>query len=133
MDKIAFILRYLQLYAHQAHNLVKGQTFFQDHDFLGELYPVYEAEYDSVVERSIGLGKPVNIQKVNILAAKELPLDSSLNNMKCFQSILESEKYLCSQIEQSIKGASQGTIQLLGDIADKSEMRQYKLQQRIRS
>jgi DNA-binding ferritin-like protein len=133
MEKIAFILRYLQLYAHQAHNLVKGPTFFQDHEFLGGLYPVYEAEYDSVIERLIGLGKTVNIQKTNMLAAKELPQDSSVVGNKCFQHLLESEKYLCQQIEQSVKGASQGTIQLLGNIADQSEMRQYKLQQRIKS
>lgn len=99
MEKIAFVFRYLQLYAHQAHNLVKGQTFFQDHDYLGALYPVYEEAYDSIIERSIGLNKPVNIQKVN---------------------------------QAAVKGSSQGTMNLLAGLADQSEMRQYKLQQRIK-
>jgi DNA-binding ferritin-like protein len=131
MEKIAFVLRYLQLYAHQAHNLVKGPTFFQDHEFLGELYPVYEDAYDSIIERSIGLGKPVNIQKVNLAAAKELPNDASVKMTQCFKDLLESEKYLCKLIEQNVQGASQGTMNLLADMADKSEVRQYKIQQRI--
>lgn len=133
MEKIAFVFRYLQLYAHQAHNLVKGQTFFQDHDYLGALYPVYEEAYDSIIERSIGLNKPINIQKVNQAAAKELPNDASVKMPDCFKNLLESEKYLCQLIEQVVKGSSQGTMNLLAGLADQSEMRQYKLQQRIKS
>ena len=133
MEKIALVLKYLELYAHQAHNLIKGQTFFADHDFLGEIYKIYSDEYDSVIERSIGLGKPVNIKKVNMLAAAELPNDVNVVIPKCFQEIISNEKYLCQLVEQSVKGASQGTVQLLGDIANKSEMRQYKIQQRIKS
>ena len=41
------ILRFLQFYTHNAHNLLRGPTFFQDHEFLGELYPAYEVDYDA--------------------------------------------------------------------------------------
>ena len=130
MEKIAMVLRSLQLYAHQAHNLISGKEFFADHGFLGELYPAYEADYDDVIERSIGLGKPINIKKVNQAAAESLQDDSSVKE-NCFEEILQSEEYLCEVIQDSLEGLSEGTRQLLGGIADKSEMRQYKLKQRI--
>lgn len=92
MEKIAFVLRYLQLYA---------------------------------------LKKPINIQKINQAASKELPNDTSVKMPDCFKNLLESEKYLCQLIEQNVRGASQGTMNLLAGLADDSEVRQYKLQQRI--
>ena len=131
MDKIALVLKYLNLYAHQAHNLIKGSTFFQDHEFLGELYAAYDVEYDQVVERSIGLKKPVNIKKVNGLAAQQLPDDKTLVMPKCFEDMLASEIYLCKIIEQIAPQSSQGTMNMLAQIADNSEVRQYKIQQRL--
>jgi DNA-binding ferritin-like protein len=131
MEEIATVLRYLQLYSHQAHNLVSGDTFFQDHGFLGELYPAYEDDYDDVIERSIGLGSPVDISKSNKVAAERLPEDSSLNTRSCLEHILSAEVHLCETIEAECKSCSQGTMQLIGNIADKSEMRQYKIKQRL--
>ena len=61
MHDLAIILRSAQLYAHNAHNMTKGKTFFSDHKFFGQLYPVYEEAYDSIVERMIGLGYDVSI------------------------------------------------------------------------
>lgn len=133
MKDVAILLRYLQLYAHQAHNLISGPTFFQDHEFLGELYPAYEEDYDAVIERSIGLGKPINIQEVNQSAASSLPADKGMNPKICFSSILSVEENLCRFIEKIVKGYSEGTKQMLGNIADKSEVRQYKLKQRLKA
>lgn len=128
--EIETLLRYLQFYSHISHNVLGGETFFQDHSFLGELYSTYEDEYDSVVERLIGLGKKVDFPKIHKDAVKDLSAPKSYD--ECFKSILLSEEELCDSIEEYVKDASQGTIQLLGDIANRSEMRQYKLKQRLK-
>lgn len=127
---IATLLRCLQFYAHVAHNLLGGDTFFQDHAFLGELYASYEAEYDSVIERLIGTGKPVDLIKLHNDAAQAIVEPQSYK--ECFQELLSCEKKLCEMIENEAPKSSQGTMQLLGGIADASEIRQYKLKQRMK-
>lgn len=124
------LLRYLQLYTHIAHNVLGGQTFFQDHEFLGELYKGYEDDYDSVVERMIGNDVDVDLVEVQKKAVKDLENPESYN--ECFETILKCEVDLCDAIEKIAPKASQGTMQMLGNIADKSEMRQYKLKQRLK-
>ena len=48
-----------------------------------------------------------------------------------FQLMMEQE--LCKKISMAIAaGVSPGTEQMLGDLCDKSEVRQYKIKQRIR-
>ena len=130
--EIESLLRHLHFYAHISHNVLGGQTFFQDHGFLGDLYGAYEEEYDSVVERLIGLGKNVDLVKIHIDAAKDLSVPKSYDD--CFKALLKYEEELCDMIDDhnKEKGVSQGTIQLLGDIANRSEMRQYKLKQRLK-
>lgn len=127
------LLRMLQLYTHNAHNLLGGPTFFQDHEFLGELYPVYESEYDSIVERIIGLGKEIDLISTQQQAVDALKKCSQPKSYKdCYAEILKYEQMLCSMVEKLVKDSSQGTIQLLGDAANKSEMRQYKIKQRLK-
>lgn len=132
MERVATILRFLQLYSHIAHNMVSGATFFEDHSFLGGLYPAYESEYDDVVERMIGLGMTVDLFKVQHKAVEMLDRVSFSNAKQAFQTILDSEKKLASEIETEAKlKPSQGTLQTLGTIAENSEVRQYKLKQRL--
>lgn len=132
MQDIAIILRFLQLYAHAAHNLTKGKTFFADHKFLGRLYLDYEEAFDSVIERALGLGESIDIQKVNKMAANGLAPDKEMETEKCFKYILAQEKNLCNHIKKGYASLSVGTQQLLGSIADDSEKRQYKLGQRLK-
>jgi len=140
MEKIATYLRFLQLYAHICHNLVSGPTFFADHEFLGELYPAYEGEYDSVVERMIGLGMKPNLFAITKDAAAMLDRVGNKNINEAFKNLLKIEKLLCDVIEKEVTPSpmahphtnmKQGTIQMLGNIADASEVRQYKMNQRI--
>lgn len=127
---IALLLRYMQFYAHMAHNLLGGETFFQDHTFLGDLYGAYEDEYDSVIERLIGSDKTVDLVKLHKSAADALENPENYND--CFSELLSCEERLCEFIEKEAPKSSQGTMQLYGGIADASEMRQYKLKQRIK-
>jgi DNA-binding ferritin-like protein len=131
MEKLATMLRYMQFYAHVAHNLTKGPTFFADHEFLGDLYKAYENDYDSIVERCIGLGIAINLSDIHLNAAKaldKLNLDPAL----FFSNIAELEKGLRTAVDSEIiDSVSEGTRQLLGEISNQSEMRQYKIRQRL--
>lgn len=129
---IITILRFLQLYSHNAHNLLKGPTFFQDHEFLGELYPAYEADYDAVVERTIGSKGAIDLISIQKMAIVQLEKTGQCKSFdECFEEILHWEGVLCKAIEKIAPQSSQGTMQLIGDIANKSEMRIFKLKQRI--
>mgnify|MGYP001605842147 CR=1 FL=1 len=78
MEEVAKTLRFMQFYAHEAHNLCSGDTFFSDHDHLGGLYSAYEGEYDSVIERMVGLEIKVDIAKVN---ANPADVDNAIARM----------------------------------------------------
>ena len=142
MEKIATLLRFMQLYSHAAHNLIGGETFFQDHEFFGELYPAYEADYDSVVERMIGLDMKPDVTKINSQAVGLLDKNGITNTKAVIEILMKAEKMLCMAVEKEITPnpmshphggkdlLSQGTVQLIGEICNKSEMRQYKMKQR---
>jgi len=136
MKELLNHLRLMQLYAHMAHHVCKGPLFFQDHEFLGSLYAEVEGDYDAVAERAInkeGLSVVnLNSQLKSIYSkAKNLP-DESKDDKTHLKKVLELEKELCSIIEKLVPNVSAGTEQLIGNVADKSEVRQYKLEQRLK-
>ena len=133
MDSLITQLRALQFLAHRAHNVIKGPTFFEDHEFLGEIYPAYEAAYDSAVERVIGLGtEKLNLSKINIAASQMSDILPNETKPEPFlRAILKGEKDLCKMIDEAVEKASQGTQNLLQGICDDSEKRQYQLKQRL--
>lgn len=132
LDKLATELRFMQLFAHNAHNLIKGNTFFEDHEFLGGLYSTYEDIYDGIIERMIGIGETPNLLEIQSKAVDILKQAGTSTDAKSiFTDILQYEKYICTQIEKLLPNYSEGTKQMLGNVADASEMRQYKLKQRI--
>ena len=133
MDSTVAQLRALQFLAHRAHNVVKGPTFFEDHEFLGELYPAYEKAYNDLVERIIGTNaESLSICKVNKAAAEMSSVSPNETRPEAFfRIILKGEKDLCAMIEESIKEQTQGTQNLLQQFCDDSEKRQYALKQRL--
>jgi DNA-binding ferritin-like protein len=135
MKEIAILLKVLQEYGHLAHNLAARSSFFADHEFLGEAYLKYEEDYDSVVERVIGLyGEDsidlVMIQDLAVQKLKTIPGKADDNNI-FFLHILALEKELCDGIKKLMPQISEGSKQLFGEIANQSEIRQYKLKRRI--
>ena len=128
MHDVATKLRTLQIFTHNAHNIASGSTFLADHEYLGELYPAYEAAYDSVIERLIGLGEEVDIIAIGIEAIKAVAACPTTD--ACFESILEQEEALRAAIDECIQGCSTGTQNLLAQIADDSEQRSYRIRQR---
>lgn len=133
MDSLITQLRALQFLAHRAHNVIKGPTFFEDHKFLGKLYPDYEAAYDSAVERVIGLGtEKLSLAKINIAASKMSDiLPDETKPEPFFRAILKGEKDLCVMIDKAVENASHGTQDLLQGFCNDSEKRQYRLKQRL--
>lgn len=102
------------------------------------MYEEVEGEYDSVAERMIGLGdsSQLNLHAITDAVSqkcKQYPIDAK-ENAALFQAALQLEKELQQQIEMMVKagGVSQGVVQLLGDIAQRSEIRTYKIKQRIK-
>lgn len=133
MQALALQLRALQFLAHRAHNECNGDTFFQDHSFLGGLYKSYEEHYDNVIERIIGLeNEQISISKINQQAAEM----SSVNPVSkdCavfFKILLKGEEDVCTLVKAMAPKATDGTQNLLQAIADESEKTQYKLKKRL--
>lgn len=122
----------MQLYAHAAHNIAsKGKTFFEDHEEFGDYYAQYTSDYDDVVERIIGLTGTCDIQAITKAACdifSEAKLDSC---EKAFSVLLASEKSLCKLATEENKRATLGTQDLLQKIANGSEVRQYRISQKL--
>lgn len=138
MLQLVILLRASQLYLHHAHLLAKGALFMQDHAHLSDLYNEMESEFDSVCERMIGLDKEVELNLQTIMKSVNEKLASCNMNVKenkeYFQKQLQFEAEIRAKVEELVKagGISQGTIQMLGDVANKSEIRTYKLKRRIK-
>ena len=135
MKKLAIKFREAQIFAHAAHNLVQGSSFFSDHEFLGEAYEAYTKAYDDTIERMIGLGKDVNPLAITAEAANDA-LDTyklaNADSYDIFYALLGLEKSICEIVRDTIEeGVTHGTSNLLEGFADQSEMRQYKINQRI--
>ena len=130
LKNLATVLRAAQLYSHAAHNLVSGSNFFADHAFSGDVYGAMESAYDSVVERAIGTGEKLDLLGMNVAASKMI-VDCKVDTVEdIFEQLLENESSLRREIEAARTGASAGTVNLLDQLSDDSEVRTYKLKQR---
>lgn len=135
LTQLAALFRFLQLYAHAAHNLARGEAFFADHSFLGELYGTYEDIYDSLVERLIGLGQNPSISDITEAAAQMFAAAGVPSDQQTAFVVLDSnEDKIQKMVELAFadRSISQGTLNLLAQIADDSEHRCYKMKQRLK-
>lgn len=139
MLDLAVSIRALQFYAHHAHHICARVVFMQDHEILGEIYSKMDGDYDNVVERFIGLNgdSALDEQKVLMAAVQKCgqkPLKEAKENKELLKVCLDMIKEINAKIEPLCKNpkTSQGTIQMIGDIADKNEVLIYKLQQRLK-
>lgn len=128
LSDLAILFRGLQLFAHNAHHLAKGVSFFEDHEFLGETYQAYESAYDSVIELIIGDGGTVDLLSVQADAV------SVLNDLsgESFPVLYRGEEQIQKAVDEIAAGTKdQGVIQVIGTIAQDSKVRRYKIGQRI--
>ena len=133
-----YLLRAMQIYSHNAHHLIKGNSFFGDHEFFGDVYLKLEDDFDSVAERIIGLfgEEPLNLQVMMVEVTKRLancPSTGVIDIKDFFSYQLKLELSLCDLVRQILmKNVTPGTEQLIGEICNQSEIRQYKLKQRLK-
>lgn len=135
MDILATLLRAAQLYAHAAHNGAKGPTFFSDHEFLEETYKAYEEAYDKVIERSIAQGEPIDLAAIGRNAAADagrFPDPVAFSTQSSFGVLMDYERKICAEIDRIYAEQTTGTQNLLAQLADDSETRQYKIGQRLK-
>jgi DNA-binding ferritin-like protein len=127
------LLRAMQLFAHAAHNMASGPTFFADHAHLGGLYEAYEEAYDGVVERMIGLGEKPDLCDINKKAAELAgKCGDCCPQQKAFETLVEMEAEMREKCREDQKGQSIGTVNFLQGLADASEQRSYLLGQRVK-
>lgn len=139
MRQLAILLRAMQLYSHSAHHLCARVAFFQDHEFFSETYQQLESGYDSVIERIIGIygEESLNLQELMMEVleqTKDCPSIGVKENKTFYEYQLKFEKELCQLVEQLCKNPkiTQGTIQTIATISELSEIRQYKIKQRLK-
>lgn len=138
MRDILIHLRAMQMFAQTAHQLVARGPFHSDHAFFGDAYEAAAKDYDGVAERIIGLMGEETLRPQTILmeVAEKLKAAPSVGvkeNKAFYQYQQMMEQELCKRVAATIAaGVSPGTEQLLGTICDNSEIRQYKIKQRIK-
>lgn len=138
MKELLYLLRAMQLYTHSCHHLVKGASFHSDHAFFGDVYFELERDFDDVAERIIGLygEEPLELQSLLNSAMSKIMDAPSVNvadNKVFYQYLYKLDEKLKALIKQIIAaGVSPGTEQLVGEIANKCEMRCYKVKQRLK-
>lgn len=138
LTEIATHIRAMQLFTHTAHNLVRGPLFYADHDVLGDFYKQMAKDYDGVIERAIHNEGPEAADLTKQLKKiykklKEYPCNEQKENKTFFEKILKLEEELCELISSTIsEGVSPGVEQLIGDIGNRSNIRQYLISQRLK-
>jgi DNA-binding ferritin-like protein len=138
MKELLYLLRAMQLFTHSCHHLVKGTPFHSDHEFFAEVYSDLENDYDSVAERIIGLYGEESLELNTVLngAMSKLMDVPSINvpdNKVYYNHLYKMDEKLKNLIKQIIAaGVTPGTEQLIGEIANKTEIRCYKVKQRMK-
>ena len=138
MKELLYLLRAMQIYSHNCHNLVKGPLFFGDHKFFGSAYATLEADYDSVAERIVGMygEESLNLQEIMSQVTSKLsdaPSTGVPDNKVFFEHQMKLENKLCELISKIVQaGVSHGTEQLITEICNKAEPRKYFIKQRIK-
>jgi len=133
---VACYLRAAQMHAHNGHHLITGETFAEDHEWLGELYAAYEELYDDVIENVVGSGvvpNLVNVQRnaADLIDRKQLGRDAReyfLDLLEMEESIQKTIGFLSSNAKDL--ELKDGTVNLLQDLATKSQRRVFLLQGR---
>ena len=133
--KTAITSRLMQLYYHNCHHLTQGASFFSDHEFFGSAYGAMDGAYDRLAERYIGEFGNKAFETVTIakVVMGEVT-DYQVEDMCCCDMLetgLKLEQRLSAELTALDKVAPIGLRNLIGDLAEQSDIRQYKIKQRL--
>ena len=130
MHDLAVLYKLMNLYFHNAHNLISGPTFLEDHAFFGDLYSSADESYDAIVERIIGNDEELDLvsiakESVNLLDKLD---DNYYENALV---LLEESVKLIDEISKSgkVDVADQNLIQ---GQADSAKVFIYKIKRKIK-
>lgn len=127
--------RSLQLYYHHCHNLAHGPSFHSDHDFFKAAYQAAEANYDTLVEYFIALYSNKKFKTGAVIQGVALALeDMKIEEMCCcamYDSAVGMELDFQKSLESVNKGARLGLQNAVQGMATESDVRLYKIRQRI--
>lgn len=141
MDQVTFLkaaitARILQLYYHYCHNLVTGPTFNQDHASFGEYYEQLEDNYDTIIEYMISIlgNSSLNTKTVNQVIMEKLSNYNieSMSAEEMFEEGLKLEEEFQDALEVLDEEACPGLKNAIGAMAEISDNRKYKIQQRLK-
>lgn len=139
VQKLISHLLLMKICYHNAHHLASRIAFFSDHEALGGFYEELDGDYDSLVERTIGLigSDMANLSLIMSGVMQKIPgcpSTKAANNGDHFKYGLQMETELTMLVEAICKSpeCKESTKQLISEIGNKSEMRQYKIKQRIK-
>jgi len=116
-------LRAMQLDYHCKHHLASGACFASDHNMFGEFYAEVEGDFDAFVERCVGLGS-------DCVALPSEQIDVIVRVLGLDGFTAENELRQLIDLAVRVPEMTLGFEQLLGDIAQRSEVRSYKLERR---
>ncbi len=132
--ELASCYRAAQLFAHTAHHLTKGPTFFQDHEWFGSLYSTYKDAFDDLCEEALALGEkysPVDIMRKVVAEVNTTFSDKTTDAY--FNRLLSFEKDFQKRIADMMKDTklADGTQNLIQGLATESSKRVYKMNARM--
>lgn len=130
MIDLIILYRALNLFSHHAHNMVKGDEFFQDHAFFAEVYDLADKFYDDTIEREIG----TKSDKISLIAIMHesskllMPLGNDY-----YQEILKLIEKTMKEIDSLTKNGklSIGTQNMIAGQADELEKLVFKINRRV--
>lgn len=130
MHDLAVLYKLMNFYFHNAHNLISGPTFLEDHAFFGDLYSSADENYDAIVERIIGNDEELDLvsiakESVNLLDKLD---DNYYENALV---LLEESVKLIDEISKSgkVDVADQNLIQ---GQADATKIFIYKIKRKLK-
>lgn len=135
MKDLLALTRAMNLFYHHLHNTASGVAFEGDHEMMLDFYGQLDDEYDTINERHqrligpISMGELVEILENSCEVLESIPEGDFRSSL---EQALKLESILGSEINLAMVGASQGTINMLAQIADDSEVRCYKIGQRLK-
>lgn len=135
-EQLVYHLNALSLLYKFAHHHVARASFFSDHEILNKFYEETAQDFDIIAERHILLNNSYDIIKLNqYTLSKSTQFKQLFNeNRKYFEYLLTLEKELVNMVNLLCKNPqySEGTKNTFGEIASRSEQRQYLIKQRLK-
>ena len=138
---LAATVKAAELWFHAAHHAVAGVSFVGDHALLGDIYTKAGAEFDSLVERAVGLSgiravaEPLALLSAAARKLQEWPSPVDVTDtlmaaaMQVNQALVDACDGAAATMEQSGL-LTRGTDNMLAQMSDDHEGFAYKLGQR---